>query len=69
MQDFFFTVLVIWLLFRIFGSNTARHVFTVNVNKPKEESKKEGEMKVNYIPPKDKGGKDEGEYTDYEEVK
>ena len=74
MQKIFFTLLIIWVLFRIFGSRTVRHIFTVNVNKPNEEKKSydkssEGKVKVDYIPPKNKGERKDGEYVDYEEVK
>lgn len=67
MQEIFFTLLVIWLLFRIFGNNTVRHVFTMNMNKPKEE-KSGREIKVDYIPPKNKLNTEEGEYVDYEDL-
>ena len=68
MQEIFFTILVIWILFRVFGSRTVNHVFTVKTDQPKEE-KKEGEIKVDYIPPKEKPKADGGEYVDFEEVK
>lgn len=73
MQEFFFTLLIIWILFKIFGKGMIKHQsFTYtqnNYNKP-EERKKEGEIKVDYIPnKKQKGIKEDGEYIDYEEIK
>lgn len=73
MQELFFTLLIIWILFKIFGKGMIKQQsFTYtqnNYNKP-EEKKKEGEVKVAYI--KDKKQKDtleDGEYVDYEEIK
>ena len=72
MQEIFFTILVIWVLFKILSSSTTRHIFTVNINKPREEKRKqEGETKIEYIPgdkkPPRTPGK--GEYVDFEEIK
>lgn len=46
------------------------YTFTQNNYHPKEEKKKE-DVKIDYIPGKEKSkkGGDEGEYTDYEEIK
>jgi hypothetical protein len=73
MQEIFFTILVVWILFRIFGRAKVAHTYTFtqnNYNKPEE--KKKEDVKVDYIPPaggqKKKDG-DDGEYVDYEEVK
>jgi hypothetical protein len=68
MKDLFYIILVVWVIWRIMNS--------VNSLRPKEtsqaqsSSRKEGETKVDYVPPKKKSvGDDEGEYVDYEEVK
>ncbi len=66
MQEIFFTILVIWILFRVFG-NTRVYVFN-NTSKPKEE-KREGKVKVDHIPPKEKSKGPEGDYVDFEEIK
>ena len=74
MQEFFFTLLIIWILFKIFGRGMIKHQsFTYtqnNYNNSTEDRKKEGEIKVDYIPnKKQKEIKEDGEYTDYEEIK
>ena len=78
MQEFFFTILAIWVIWRLFGSfsnngpkntsgnfqqNTHHHYYN-------SQAKKEGEVKIEQkasaeskIPPT------EGEYVDYEEIK
>lgn len=65
MQEVFFTILVAWLVYKIFSS--------VNASNRSGESRmpKKGETKVEYIPPKtDKkpGTSKGGEYVDYEEL-
>ena len=73
MQEIFFTILVIWILFRIFGRTSFTTTYTFNQNNyhPREEKKKD-DVKIDHIPRKDeqkKKGGDEGEYTDFEEIK
>ncbi len=67
MKDVFYTILVIWVIWRILSSlNTIR---SKNAPAPQKESRKEGETTVDYIPPKKRSIKDdEGEYVDYEEI-
>ena len=67
MRDFFFTILTIWVIWRIIdGLKGGRPSNTDNYT----QTRKEGEVKVEYQPPKN-GSKDSegGEYVDYEEVK
>ena len=66
MKDVFYTILVVWIIWRIINS--------MNVYRAKQgaqsSSRKEGETNVDYLPPKKKTvGDNEGEYVDYEEVK
>lgn len=73
MQEIFFTLLIIWILFRVLnsaGSGSRTVYFTQNNYHPGREEKKEGDIKITYIP-KEKSGKapDEGDYTDFEEIK
>lgn len=68
MKDLFYTLLVAWILWRIFSSVNAHRA--KKANQQQTTSKKEGETTVNYIPPKKKNvGDVEGEYVDYEEIK
>jgi hypothetical protein len=68
MKDVFYTILVVWIVWRILNSvNSYR---AKSSNPQQTTSKKEGETTVNYVPPKKKSvGDDEGEYVDYEEIK
>ena len=74
-KEIFFTIVVIWILFRIFGRKITvvhnHNTFTQN-NYDKEEKRKE-DVKIDYVPKKDQkkgpGKDDEGEYIDFEEVK
>jgi hypothetical protein len=68
MKDLFYTILVVWILWRILnGVNTYRAKQSAQ---PPPSSRKPGETTVDYIPPKKKTpGHDEGEYVDYEEIK
>jgi hypothetical protein len=75
MQEIFFTILVIWILFRLLGrasaTSSTTYTFTQNNYQKQEEEKKKDDVKIDYIPGKGekKKGGDEGEYTDYEEIK
>lgn len=80
MQDFFFTILVIWLLFKILGGTASARTFTFNTTnyhpKPESTNKREGEVKIDNAtsaekpaPKKPTFNKDAGEYIDYEEIK
>jgi hypothetical protein len=65
MKDVFFTILAIWVVWRIMESIKGSSKKEFNGQK-----KYEGEVTVEYRPPskKDKDDKD-GEYIDYEEIK
>jgi hypothetical protein len=69
MADMFYTLLIIWILWRIFGSSRVKtYVFNQhNYTPPK---KKDDDVRVSYKKKKDSGAsKDDGEYIDYEEIK
>jgi len=74
MQEIFFTILVIWILFRVLNSGTWSNKRTVNFTQnnfnQQESPKKEGETKITYIP-ENKTGKPprDDEYVDFEEIK
>lgn len=68
MQEVFYTVLVIWLLFRVFGGSSRIYVHhTVKTNNPGEtKSNETGKVTIEKKQP----GKDiPAEYTDFEEIK
>ena len=70
-QEIFFTLLVIWIVFRIFRStsNRKQSVFNFTTHHHHTEKPKEGENKVKTEGvPKRKDIK-EGEYVDFEEIK
>lgn len=72
MRDVFYTILVIWILWRVFNSISNYRTKQGNsVNEPSQNNKRrEGETSVDYIPStKKKISDDEGEYVDYEELK
>ncbi|MEW6468139.1 MAG: hypothetical protein AB1458_04405 [Bacteroidota bacterium] len=72
MQEIFFTILVIWLLFRIFGSASVRTViFNQSPRHSSSEQKKEGETTITSSGPnrQKSPSAEAGEYIDYEEVK
>lgn len=67
MKDVFFTILIIWIIFRIFG-----RVKVINPQNfsQREDRKKEGEVRIDKVPGKKKyRNDDDGEYIDYEEIK
>lgn len=71
MQEIFFTILVIWVLFRIFGraSSSSTYTFTQN-NYHKKEEKASNDVKIEHIGKKSDRKKDDDiEDVDYEEVK
>ncbi|HEY6162845.1 MAG TPA: hypothetical protein VI112_16570 [Bacteroidia bacterium] len=73
MQDIFFTILVIWILFRVLNSNSwgSRNVYyTQNNYQGKANNKKEGETVItNVSNRKSTISPGEGEYVDFEEIK
>jgi hypothetical protein len=67
MRDVFYTILVVWIISRIFSAFSS---------KPKSETassnykSKQGETNIKYTPEKKKSvGDDFGDYVDFEEVK
>ena len=68
MADLFYAVLIIWVLWRIFGSTTRTTVhYHQHHQKPE---RREGEVTITSVPKPDQDkGSDRGEYVDYEEVK
>ena len=67
MRDVFYTILVVWIIWRILNAiNTHRSGQVSN----SQSQRKKGETTVDFIPPtKKKIRDDEGEYVDYEEMK
>jgi len=70
MQEFILTLVVIYVLFKIFG-NTRTFTFTQNNYQGTEKKTKEGQIHIDRKPGEKKRNKDddEGEYIDYEEIK
>jgi hypothetical protein len=69
MRDVFYTLLVVWIIWRILNSVNVIRAKTSVPNRPSS-SRKEGETTVDFVPPKKKSVADsEGEYVDYEEMK
>ncbi len=69
MKDVFYTILVVWIIWRIIdGLNTAR---SRDRKTQSSSNKKVGETTIMYAPPETQKRKlpDEGEYVDYEEIK
>jgi hypothetical protein len=67
MADVFYTILIVWVLWRIFGSSGKTVVFHQHHHAPK---KNEGDVSVSYKKDEAKSASgDKGEYIDYEEIK
>lgn len=75
MQDFLLTLVVLFVLFRIFGRSSSSPKSSVHFtqnNFHASSKKQEGEIHVDYIPEQKQAKvtkKDQGDYIDYEEVK
>lgn len=71
MKDLFYTILIAWIVWRIFNSiSSYRTKHTKTSTAASGHSTKEGETKIDYVPPvKKKIRDDDGEYVDYEEIK
>ena len=65
MRDVFYTILVVWIIWRILNAiNTHKSGQVSN----SQSQRKEGETNVDFIPPTKKNIRDdEGEYVDYDE--
>ena len=69
MRDVFYTLLVVWIIWRIISGVNVIRAKTSAPSQPSS-SRKEGETKVDFVPPKKKSVADsEGEYVEYEEIK
>jgi hypothetical protein len=72
MQDFFYTVLVIWLLWRIFGASGVRTNYQSFNQQNHDYSRQNHSQQRSEIKGKqhttNKSGKNDGEYVDYEDV-
>lgn len=72
MRDAFYTILVVWIIWRIVNSiSTYRSERTGRTfNSESKSQKKQGDTSIEYIPPTErKYDDDDGEYVDYEEIK
>jgi hypothetical protein len=73
MRDVFYTLLVVWIIWRIVSSVNAARARQSAAPDQASRHRKPGETTVDYIPPKNKrknnDDEDEGEYVDYEEIK
>lgn len=68
MADLFYTVLIVWVLWRIFGGSSKSTVF--NKHSYNEPWKQEGEVTITSATKTDQDKHaDKGEYVDYEEIK
>jgi hypothetical protein len=68
MRDVFYTILVVWIVWRILNSINVYK--TKHTGNSQQTTRKEGETTVDYIPPtKKKISDEEGDYVDYEEMK
>ena len=68
MRDVFYTVLVVWIIWRVLNSVNVYRAKQSNPQPPP--SRKEGETTVDFVPPTKKTINDDaGEYVDYEEIK
>jgi hypothetical protein len=66
MADIFYTILIAWVLWKIFGRTSVKtHIFHHHYS----QGKKEGDIKVSKISdPQKKSSDNKGDYIDYEEV-
>ncbi len=67
MADIFYNVLIIWVLWQIFGRSRTHVIHHHQYSQPKS---KDGEVRISQQNTTQKTkSKDEGEYVDFEEVK
>ena len=72
MRDVFYTILLVWIIWRVLNSIKAYGNKASNSanNYTANNKRSVGETKVEFIPPaKKKISDDEGEYVNYEEIK
>lgn len=68
MADIFYTVLIIWVVWRIFGGSARKTFFHNNAQNPTKRN--EGDVTVTTASkPAGEKKTDGGEYVDYEEIK
>ena len=68
MADLFYTLLIIWVLWRIFGGSVRTN--TQFSKGPQHSQRKEGDVTITSAPkPNQQKGNEGGEYVDYEEIK
>ena len=69
MADVFYTILIIWVIWKIFGRSTVKtHV--VHHHEYKQPYRDEGEVRISsYKKQEEEKRKDDGEYVDFEEVR
>lgn len=68
MRDVFYTILVVWIIWRILNAISIHT--SGRTNTAQQSQSKEGETTVDFTPPsKKKISDDEGEYVDFEEMK
>jgi hypothetical protein len=65
MQEFILTLVIIFVLFKVFGRPNVIHFNQHHHN----HQKPDGKIKVTATNNKNKPSSDEGEYVDYEEIK
>ena len=72
MKDVFYTILVVWIIWRVLNSISAYGSTPEKKGNSSTQNNKrsEGKTSVDYVPPTKKNiNDDEGEYVDYEEIK
>ncbi len=72
MRDVFYTILIIWVVWKIIGAfnriSSSRSSYSRNQHQ--NTNQPEGKTSIKYSPPKEqKISDDEGEYVDFEELK
>jgi len=69
MADIFYAVLIVWVLYRIFGSSSVKTFVNPRQNST-QPRKSEGDVTISSNKNNNKRTSgDEGEYVDYEEIK
>lgn len=71
MRDVFYTLLVIWVIWRIIDAINTSRVRSSNQQNHSSNGSRVGETTISYTPPETQKKKfpDDGEYVDYEEIK
>ena len=70
MRDVFFTIMVVWLVYRIYNSIKGSKTFIFQKHEHHHYKNEEGKVKIKQAESKKQTTTaDEGEYVDYEEIK